>query len=32
MVEWHHWFTGHELGQTPGGGGTGKPCVLQSMV
>ena len=20
MVEWHHWFDGHELGQTPGDG------------
>ena len=20
MVEWHHWFNGHELGQTPGDG------------
>ena len=20
MVGWHHWFTGHELGQTPGDG------------
>ena len=21
MVGWHHWFNGHELGQTPGDGG-----------
>ena len=20
MVGWHHWFSGHELGQTPGDG------------
>ena len=20
MVGWHHWFNGHELGQTPGDG------------
>ena len=26
MVRWHHRFSGHELGQTPG-----KPGVLQSM-
>ena len=34
MVGWHHWFNGHELGQTPGNGegqGTGKPGVLQSV-
>ena len=33
MVGWHHWFNGHELGQTSGDdeGQTGKPGVLQSM-
>ena len=29
IVGWHHWFNGHELGQTLGD--TGKPGVLQSM-
>ena len=28
MVGWHHWFSGHEFGQTPGDGeGQGSlPC------
>ena len=31
-LHWHHWCSGHELGQTPGGGeGWGKHGVLQSM-
>ena len=30
MVGWHHWLSGHELGQTSGGGETGKPGMLQS--
>ena len=30
-VGWHHQLNGHELGQTQGGWGTGKPRVLQAM-
>ena len=32
MVGWYHWFSGHELGQTPGDGeGQGSPSMLQSV-
>ena len=32
MVGWHHWFNGHELGQTLGDGeGQGRPDTLKSM-
>ena len=31
MGGWHHRCNGHELGQTLGDGGAGKPRVLQSM-
>ena len=32
MVGWHHWFSGHGLGKTPGDGeGSGKPGALQYM-
>ena len=31
MVGWHHRCNGHELGQTSGDGGTGRPGVLQFM-
>ena len=31
MAGWHHWCSGHELGQTPGDGEGQGPGVLQSM-
>ena len=32
MVGWHHWFNGHELGQTPGDGeGHGMPQSMGSQ-
>ena len=32
MVGWHHWFNGHEFGQTLGNGeGRGKAGLLQSL-
>ena len=30
MVGWHHWFNGHELGQTPGGGEGQRTLVCYS--